>query len=472
MATSKIWALELIICDHCENPASRFCNNCQCNLCNNCLTKHVNERDALSHDIVPFKDKNYQLVFPECKSHKGFRCEAYCQQCDTPICTKCFIGSHKGHDADEITSIVDRKKQEIQKETADIDDVLLFRFMRSVDEIKNKISEVSESYTKKKIEIEKLRRVWHQEVDNIFDKSCDLMNAIKTEDLDSLKKKLSQLQSLILDLNTIVQNNKKTLNSKDSSNFLNFRSNLSKYKGISTQVDVKNPPLLTDTLQGKELRIEIAKYRANLSSSTTMLLNDVRVVNTFSVDYNPLSRVACIGKDAAWISGWKKPITRVDIQGSIQETITCRKNPSDISITIKGELIYAEYESKTIYIVREGTIENLITTPQGWETKGLCCTRSGNILVNLHKLGRNKIICYKDAIITAEIDEDKHGNQIFKDGTNRLDMAENNNGDICVTDRNAKIVIVLNLTGCVRFRYDGKAAERMKSFEPRCILTD
>ena len=140
-------------------------------------------------------------------------------------------------------------------------------------------------------------------------------------------------------------------------------------------------------------------------------------------------------------------------------------------MTKQGKLIYTDNKGKTIYIVREGTIENLITTPQGWEARGLCCTRSGNILVNLHKRGRNKIICYKDAIITAEIDEDKHGNPIFRDGRFRLDVAENNNGDICVTDSNAKSVIVLKQKGCVRFRYDGKGADRMKSFEPRCILT-
>ena len=471
MATSKTWTQELIICYHCENPALRFCNNCQCNLCNDCLTKHVNELDSLSHDIVPFKNKNYQLVFPECKIHKGHRCEAYCQQCDTSICTKCFIGPHKGHDAEEITSIVDRKNQEIQKETEEIDAVLLIRFKRSVDRIKTTISEVTKAYTKKKREIEILRKVWHQEVDNIFDKSCDLMNAIKTEDLDSLKIKLSQLQSLIIDLNTIVQNNKKTLNSKDSSNFINFRSSLSKYKEISTQVDVKNPPLLTDTVQGKELRIEIDKYRANLSSSTSMLLNDVRVTKTISVNYNPLCNVACIGKDEAWISGWKKSITRVNIHGSIQETITCN-NPCVISMTKKGELVYSENKSGAIYIVREDTIENPITTPRGWKAKGLCCTRLGNILVNLHKLGRNKIVCYNDNIITEEIDKDIYGNPIFRDGPYRLDISENNNGDICVIDSNAKIVMGINLKGCVRFRYDGVDAERIKTFEPRFILTD
>ena len=43
------------------------------------------------------------------------------------------------------------------------------------------------------------------------------------------------------------------------------------------------------------------------------------------------------------------------------------------------------------------------------------------------------------------------------------------NGDICVTDENAKTVIVVNNEGRVLFRYNGIKA---RSFEPRCIVTD
>ena len=97
---SDSWAQDVITCDLCDKPTQQFCNSCQVSLCYTCLKKHRETFLSLSHDIVPFKNKSYQLVFPECKTHTGHRCEAYCQMCDTPICTKCFIGSHKGHDAE------------------------------------------------------------------------------------------------------------------------------------------------------------------------------------------------------------------------------------------------------------------------------------------------------------------------------------------------------------------------------------
>ena len=51
-------------------------------------------------------------------------------------------------------------------------------------------------------------------------------------------------------------------------------------------------------------------------------------------------------------------------------------------------------------------------------------------------------------------------------------MSENNNGDICVSDTSANTVVVVDKTGRVRFRYDGKQAFREKTFVPKGIVTD
>ena len=51
-------------------------------------------------------------------------------------------------------------------------------------------------------------------------------------------------------------------------------------------------------------------------------------------------------------------------------------------------------------------------------------------------------------------------------------MSENNNGDICVSDTKANTVIVVEKTGSVRFRYDGRPARRQETFSPRGIVTD
>lgn len=109
------WAQDVILCELCNTSAKQFCNNCQVNLCVNCINKHVGNLHNLSHDIVPVTNRRIQLVFPDCKFHPGQRCEVQCLQCQTPICIKCCIASHKNHNAEELSKLVDKMKQKNPK---------------------------------------------------------------------------------------------------------------------------------------------------------------------------------------------------------------------------------------------------------------------------------------------------------------------------------------------------------------------
>lgn len=73
-----------------------------------------------------------------------------------------------------------------------------------------------------------------------------------------------------------------------------------------------------------------------------------------------------------------------------------------------------------------------------------------------------------------EIYKDENGEPIFEEGKEMhcLCFMENNNGDICISDDNADVMIVVNLAGKVRFRYDGKPARKNNQFSPRNIVTD
>ena len=126
-------------------------------------------------------------------------------------------------------------------------------------------------------------------------------------------------------------------------------------------------------------------------------------------------------------------------------------------------------------IVLHGRSETLITPPEGGVLCRLHCTRSGDILIHMRifktKL-ENKIIRYQGQRIKQEIYNDGQGNPIFTDGLSSLFMSENNNGDICVSDTMANTVIVVEKTGRVKFRYDGRPARRKEAFGPRGIITD
>nr|XP_022303830.1 uncharacterized protein LOC111111257 [Crassostrea virginica] len=308
-------------------------------------------------------------------------------------------------------------------------------------------------------------------------------------------------------MNTIVKQNEKLFTSKNLSEVSKYQSKLNEYQCFPKHVDVELPSLRSNMDNGKELIIEIGGFRATLkqmsppspsadvSRLTTgigKLTDPVSVVNIIPTTYKPLHGVACIGEAEAWIYGRNKTITRIDIHGNVRDTVTtpCNNWPGGITVTIGRELIYIDINNRTVNLIRQGKSETRITSPQGWTPEGLCCTRSGDILVHLLKSKsmfqmymsvtslfsggetKHKILRYQGQNIKQAIDNDGNGSVIFKDGDKSLHMSENKNGDVCVCDQNANTVVVVDKTGRVRFRYDGTQARMEKSFDPRDIVTD
>ncbi|XP_078330457.1 uncharacterized protein LOC144624499 [Crassostrea virginica] len=448
----------------------------------------------MSHEIAPFLDRRTKLVLPACQEHSGQRCEVNCKECNTPVCIKCIgFGPHKRHDVEELTEYHENKIRKIKSDTEEIQAKLIPKYQKEDVEIGKKISKTKSKIDDLGKESRKLRKLWHQEVDNIFDKIDSLRLFLTEKNLNALQEYHNKIRDLISEMNTIVKQNEKLFNSNKLSEVNEYQSKLSEYQDFPEHVDFELPSLRSNIDQGKKLIIEIEGFRATLkqifqpSSSADVfrlktgigkLMNQVSVIATIPTNYNPLLGVACVGGARAWIKGNNKTITRIDINGTVRETVTttCPYWPGGISVTRERELIYSDYSSRTVNIVRHGKSETLITTPKEWRPEGLCCTRSGDILVHVFKgpgpQSKNKLIRYQGQNIKQEINKDGQGYLIFKDGSSSLFMSDNNNGSVCVSDGNANTVVVVDITGRVRFRYDGTPARTKKSFAPRDIVTD
>nr|XP_022312179.1 tripartite motif-containing protein 3-like [Crassostrea virginica] len=492
MATSKSWAQDVITCDICDKPTQQFCNNCQVSLCDNCVKKHRDEFKSLMHEIVPFLERKIQLVFPECREHSGQRCELNCKKCNQPVCIKCIAsGPHKGHDVEELTETHEKKIRKIKSDTEEIRAKIIPKYQNEDHKIGNIISTTKSKIDDLGKESKELRKLWHQEVDEIFDKIDSLRQSLGEENLSALQGYHNKIRNLISEINTAVQQNEKLSISTNSLEVNKYQSKLKEYQDFPKYVHLKFPLLGSNIDKGKELSIEIGGFRATLkqmsqpSLSTDVshlttgigkLMDKIRVIATIPTNYSPLFGVACVGEAEAWIYGLNETITRIDIHGAVKDTVTttCLHWPNGISVTRGIELMYSDNDSDTVNIVRDGKSQTLITTPQGWKPGGLCCTRSGDILVQVYTGGgpqiKNKIIRYQGQNIKD--DNDGQGNSIFKDGKYSLYMSENNNGDVCVSDLNADTVVVVDKTGRIRFRYDGTPARRENSLDPRGIVTD
>jgi sugar lactone lactonase YvrE len=386
--------------------------------------------------------------------------------------------------------IFNDKKKKLEKETKEVESTIIPQYKKKNEETENKISTVLAEFDEIEKEREKKRTFWHQEVDTIFDKFGSLMKSMKENLLAALKSHQSKLNSQIPGMTQTVQQNKEILKSNNVSAVTNYQSKLEEYRNMPADVEVKLPSFKTSIVRGRELSLEFSDYRASLTQTTLSslteeashlslqgLLDQAKCIATIRTGVKPLLHVACVGVDEAWASGRDKTIRRVDVHGSVQDTVitTVRKYwPNDITVSRQGEPVFSDEDNRTVKVVRHRGIETLITAPQGWHPDKLCCTKSWDILVSMLTAdeSRYKIVRYQGHTVTQEIDRDEVGEPIYKGGEYPLCVVENNNGDVCAANANAKVVVVVNKSGRVRFRYDGTAARRKKSFNPGHIVTD
>lgn len=486
MADSKLWAQEVIICDLCDKRTQQFCNSCQINLCVECVHKHVDKLQPLSHEIVCSKNRNTKCVLPECNIHPGRRCEVQCQQCQIPICVRCCIGTHKNHDAVELVELFEIKKQELQNFTDEIETKLIPKYNKTDADLQEKLTETTVKFNKMEEEKEVLRKRWHQEVDTIFDKLGSSISFMEESSLESIETQQKTIKDTTQDMVQTVQHNKLVLKTNRASDVIEHKSNLNQFNNIITDINIFTPPVLVNTIKGKGLSIEIGEYKAELTYkinlpfdvsylSTKELLELAKVIAVISPFSRPLNKVTCWGKNEAWICGYSNNFTRIDINGKITGLIGdtgMHSPPYDFAVTVHGVLIYIDGRKGKMKTI--GHDDSLVSIPQDWIPYRLCCSKSGDILICVSNGLEKKIIRYHEKKITQEIHKDENGKPIFEDGKIRhaLYIVENNNGDVCISDDNAGVIIIVNLAGKVRFRYNGKPARKNIQFSPRNIVTD
>lgn len=354
--------------------------------------------------------------------------------------------------------------------------------------MQEKLTETTAKFNKMEEEKEVLRKRWHQEVDTIFDKLGSSISLMKESNLESIKTQQKTIKDTTQDMVQTVQHNKLVLKTNRTSDVIEHKSNLNQFSNIITNIDIFTPPVLVDTIKGNGLSIEIGEYKAELTykinlpvdvsyPSTKELLQLAKVIAVISCTlYQPLYEVAFWGKNEAWICGNSNTFTRIDINGKINGHIgdtSLHSAPRDIAVTVHGDLIYIDGRKGKMKTT--GHDDSLVSIPQDWIPYRLCCSKSGDILICVSNGLEKKIIRYHEKKITQEIHKDENGKPIFEGKISHalcIHVVENNNGDVCISDENAGVIIVVSLAGKVRFRYDWKPAKKNNQFGPRSIVTD
>ncbi|XP_062592893.1 uncharacterized protein LOC134254378 [Saccostrea cucullata] len=208
------------------------------------------------------------------------------------------------------------------------------------------------------------------------------------------------------------------------------------------------------------------------SPPVKQLLNEPETVTTIGTVYGNLYNVACLSDEEIWTSGQDSIMKLYSInQGSQLKSIKTKSGgtPPSLSVTKRGNLVCTDYKKRTVNIVKNDEIEEVIRL-QNWEPKGVCSTSSGDLLVIMHSHDdeQTKVVRYSGPTEKQTIQFDDKGEPIFS--CYLCYITENRNLDICVSDNGAKAVVVFNPTGKLIFRYTGHTPAA--SFNPQGITTD
>lgn len=233
-------------CELCEeNMVDMFCVACPRKLCKSCVGNHLDD-DPNKHTLVKFQDRNTTLVLPTCPTHSSERCKNYCQECDEAVCPSCIASdSHKKHTFLTISEVFHERKEIINKDTKELEEIVSPSYTSIVDRVECDAAKLEEDYRSLKQSIENQRTKWHDEIDKIANMLQYEANEMMDEQLKALNKHLQKLQELCLKVQEAIRSNKGVLHSFNVTETLLYnRKNLT-LKFLPEELKVSIPKFIS-----------------------------------------------------------------------------------------------------------------------------------------------------------------------------------------------------------------------------------
>lgn len=131
-----------------NNIVQNYCDVCYISLCKLCIGEYIlNDYDK--YKVVFFQEWKLSLIFLICKLYFNKMCYLYCKLCDVLICVLCIVfDEYKGYDFRVFEDIYKIKKECIEKDIREIENVIVLIYEEIKNELIYQIVSVDREYEK------------------------------------------------------------------------------------------------------------------------------------------------------------------------------------------------------------------------------------------------------------------------------------------------------------------------------------
>ncbi|XP_078310256.1 uncharacterized protein LOC144617534 [Crassostrea virginica] len=485
--------------EDCQKNGQFYCNDCHRPLCEQCREEHLKNSKTKTHEIVLYRHRKQQLPVEKCELHPTRNVDMFCTECNIPLCLKCSIKEHKGHEFEDLEEIYAEKYAAWQSEFSKIQKYSLPTTEELKSDIENDVTEIKKIMesirTSMKTEAESLKNlvdeVTSENVEHTNTMEKSLLKMLRSQETtydeymaylgkmsDEFQKYLSLTNqklmfSEVLKIQPIPETTKPVPPVFTAGHF--NKDDIIKLLG---RVNVPNTepekrkiqPMEVESthMKSTEKQLEQSKEKSDMKQ-TLSLSSSVTKVREYSVPGVDSAHHVSVDKSGSlWVSDNEGNLVQTDLQGNLLQKIqTSGGTEGYHTATQDGDLIYTDRDKKVIYrITPDKKITEFIKTGDRTLLSLHSSRINGDILVGMIKDREAKVTRYNKAGKEIQnIQRDNQGQELYSDPHY---ITENINGDICTSDYNKDAVVVVNKSGQHRFYYTSQGS----GFCPCGICTD